>query len=74
MNRAILELSSKLEITVYVEITEMLKGKKQLELSLSTIASKLGTSERTVSRVLEKLVKCNHIERVDRGIYRKCKQ
>lgn len=73
MNRAILELSSKMEIAIYVEISDIMKGKKQVELSLSVIASKLGTSERTVSRVLEKLVKCNHIERVDRGVYRKCK-
>ena len=73
MNRAILELSSKMEIAIYVEISDTMKGKKQVELSLSVIASKLGTSERTVSRVLEKLVKCNHIERIDRGVYRKCK-
>lgn len=70
MNKEILHLSSRTEIAIYIEVCDVLKDGSNKELSPTTIASKLGTSDRTVSRVLEKLVKCKHIVRVDRGIYR----
>lgn len=70
INKEILHLNSRTEIAIYIEVCYILKDGSNKEISPVSIASKIGTSDRTVSRVLEKLVKCKHIVRVDRGIYR----